>query len=177
VTIMEFDQWLGSSCAIWRPCRRSPSRARFRAAAERLGYTQSAISQQIATLEKVVGTKLIERPRRPARRLSHGGGQARCSGTRRRSWPGSTGEGRRRRAGRRRRGARCASHVPERRRAHPAELVARFRTEWPDVEVRLMESATDQELLASIERGDLDVSFVMPPLPDGPFALEVYTHI
>src|SRR6185437_5627768 len=33
--------------------------------AVRLGYTQSAVSQQIQTLEKIVGDKLVERPGGP----------------------------------------------------------------------------------------------------------------
>src|SRR3954467_12551190 len=34
----------------------------FAAAAEALGYTQSAISQQIAALERTAGLRLVERP-------------------------------------------------------------------------------------------------------------------
>ena len=37
----------------------------FGRAAEALGYTQSAISQQIQTLERIIGERLLERPGGP----------------------------------------------------------------------------------------------------------------
>jgi DNA-binding transcriptional LysR family regulator len=45
----------------------------------------------------------------------------------------------------------------------------RFLREWPSVELELTESASDEELLRYVERGDLDLAFAMPPLVDGPF--------
>jgi DNA-binding transcriptional LysR family regulator len=49
-------------------------------------------------------------------------------------------------------------------------LVSRLRASHPGVEVGLVESESDDELLAAVERGELDLAFALLPLPDGPFA-------
>src|SRR6186997_1577116 len=62
---MELDQWLGIELRHLAALQAVAAEGTFRGAAAQLGYTQSAISQQIATLERIVGTKLIERPGGP----------------------------------------------------------------------------------------------------------------
>src|SRR3954471_19063549 len=65
VTIMELDQWLGVELRHFAALQAIAEEGTFGRAAQRLGYTQSAISQQIATLEKIVGEQLLERPGGP----------------------------------------------------------------------------------------------------------------
>ncbi len=50
----------------------------------------------------------------------------------------------------------------------PAAL-QRFSAAWPRVEVRLTDAVDDRDLLALVERGELDLTFVSFPLPEGPF--------
>src|SRR4051812_50029451 len=65
VTIMELDQWLGVELRHFAALQAIAEEGTFGRAAQRLGYTQSAISQQIATLEKIVGEQLLARPGGP----------------------------------------------------------------------------------------------------------------
>src|ERR1043165_5375294 len=50
-----------------RVLREVAVRGSFSAAAEALAYTQSAVSQQVAALERETGTRLVERGVRPVR--------------------------------------------------------------------------------------------------------------
>jgi DNA-binding transcriptional LysR family regulator len=141
----------------------------FGRAAQSLGYTQSAISQQIAALERIVGQQLIDRPGGPrpvtltdagVLLLTHARGinarlmaaqadlEALGNGD---SGPLSIG-----------------TYQSVGARVLPT-LLATFRADWPKVDVRLVESADDHELLELVERGDVDVTFCVFPLTQGPF--------
>ena len=168
---MGFDQWLGIELRHLAALQAVAEEGTFRGAATRLGYTQSAISQQIATLEKIAGAKLVERPGGPrAVYLTEAGRlllrhaaaivarlQAAQSDMAA-MLDGGAGT------------LRVGTFQSAGARIIP-ELVRRFKEQWPNVEVRLIESVSDPELLSFVERGELDLSFVMPPLPDGPFEM------
>src|SRR5260221_8750823 len=61
----ETDRWLGIELRHLAAIDAVETEGSFGRAAIKLGYTQSAISQQIATLERIVGEQLIERPGGP----------------------------------------------------------------------------------------------------------------
>jgi DNA-binding transcriptional LysR family regulator len=140
----------------------------FAAAARRLGYTQSAVSQQIAALERILGVRLLERPRgrRPAVThagvlvLRHGSAMlARAQAVEADLAAAANGTIATLRLGTYQS---MGVHVLPR-------LLPRLHALHPQVDVRLLESASDVELLELVERGELDLTFCMLPLEDGPF--------
>src|ERR671928_2125249 len=62
---MEADSWLGLELRHLTALKAIAEHGSFGRAARALGYTQSAVSQQIAALERAVGEKLVERPGGP----------------------------------------------------------------------------------------------------------------
>jgi molybdate transport repressor ModE-like protein len=141
----------------------------FAAAAAALGYTQSAISQQVAALERAVGHRLVERP-----------------GGRRRVWLTDAGEALLKHAdaiiahvhaaasdlsalstgnaGR----LRVGTYQSVGARILPP-VVRDFIAGYPDITLELRESADDSELFGALERAELELSFGLLPAPEGPF--------
>jgi DNA-binding transcriptional LysR family regulator len=166
---MEPDRWLGVELRHLIALEAVAREASFGKAAVSLGYTQSAVSQQIATLERIVGEKLVERPGGPRKvSLTEAGEMllrhaqaivSRLSAAEADLDALSNGQ-----AGAVRVGVyqSVGEHILPR-------LMQRFVESWPRVDVRLHESANDVDLLALIERGELDLSFADLPLPEGPF--------
>src|SRR5205814_7273314 len=64
-SIMEPDRWLGIELRHFLALEAVAREGSFGKAAASLGYTQSAVSQQIAALERIVGQRLLERPGGP----------------------------------------------------------------------------------------------------------------
>ncbi len=141
----------------------------FGAAAASLGYTQSAVSQQIQTLERAVGERLVERPGGPRRVSLTEAGEVLLRHAERvvagmeAAWADlralSAGE-----AGT----LRVGTYQSVGARILP-DLMRRFVAERPGVEVQLTESTFDQELLDQVERGETDLTFTVLPFAGGPF--------
>ncbi|MGH2935834.1 MAG: LysR family transcriptional regulator [Gaiellaceae bacterium] len=141
----------------------------FGRAARELGYTQSAVSQQIAQLERSVGQQLVDRPGGPRRvELTEAGrlllrhadaivaqldaAQADMAALA----EGAAGP------------LRVGILQSVGARILPA-LLRRFGEEWPRVQVHVREEADTDQLVRLVERGEVDLAFAEVPLPEGPF--------
>lgn len=166
---MQTDDWLGLELRHLIALKAVAEEGSFGRAAKRLGYTQSAISQQIAVLERIVGQRLVDRPGGPRPISITEAGQLLLTHA-----EGITARLRAARADLSALGAgdagplRVGAYQSVGARILPT-LLGRFGADWPKVEVTLVESADDRELLRLVESGDVDLSFVVYPLRPGPF--------
>jgi DNA-binding transcriptional LysR family regulator len=168
-TITAPDRWFGVEVRHLAALDAVARAGSFGRAAEALGYTQSAVSQQIATLERIVGERLVERPGGPRRvSLTEAGELLRrhaeaivarfdaAQADMAALHAGETGS------------LRIETYQSVGARVLPA-VMRRFLADWPGIEITLGESRTDAELYEGIENGTVDLAFGSPPLPEGPF--------
>ena len=166
---MKPDGWLGVELRHLAALQAVAREGSFGGAAVALGYSQSAVSQQIAALERIVGERLVERPGGPrpvsltdAGRLLLGHADrivARLEAAQADLAAYSEGS-----AGT----LRVGTFQSVGARVLPRVLLE-FATAWPLVSIQLTESTDDSELLGLVERGELDLTFVMLPVEEGPF--------
>ena len=139
------------------------------AAAKTLGYTQSAVSQQISRLEALVGQRILNRSAgsrsttlTPAGRVLLQHAESLRATLERASADidalarGLTGI------------LRVGCYESVGGALLPAVLDG-FTRDFPDIQVALTEVADDGELLERVDRDDLDLTFVVFPLAEGPF--------
>jgi DNA-binding transcriptional LysR family regulator len=141
----------------------------FHGAAEALDYTQSAISQHVMALEGALGVRLFDRGRgRRTVELTEAGRLLlkhvetitdRLAAARADLLAYAAGETGTLRVG---------VYQSVGTRVLPA-IIGRFGREWPDVEVQLVEAASDEGLMDLIDPGKLDLTFGVLPIPEGPF--------
>ena len=165
----EHQSWLGIELRHLAALEAVAREGSFRRAAKSLGYVQSAISGQIAALERAVGRRLVERTR--------GGGRIELTEAGRLVLQHSDAILARLHAAQADVAALASGQAGELRvgitqsvgvRILPA-LMRRFTPDWPDVRLRPTEAASDLPLYEAVERGDVDLSFVELPTPPGPF--------
>jgi molybdate transport repressor ModE-like protein len=164
---MKHDSWLGIELRHFAALEAVASQGSFGRAAEQLGYTQSAVSQQIATLERIVGEKLIERPGGPRAVSLTEAGQlllrhaesivARLQAAQADLQALRAGE-----AGT----LRVGTFQSVGARLLP-EIMRRYRAQWPAIGV-VLEELVDEDIVGALERGELDVGFVLLPVGDAP---------
>jgi DNA-binding transcriptional LysR family regulator len=169
---MEPDRWRGVELRHLVALDAVGRHRSFGLAARELGYTQSAVSQQVAQLERVVGQKLVDRPGGPRRvdltdagrlLLRHADAIVAQLDAAKADMAalaeGAAGP------------LRVGIYQSVGARILPA-LLRRFRREWPRVEVDVREETDAADLLRLLEHGELDLTFADLPLPGGPFESE-----
>lgn len=143
----------------------------FTGAADELGYTQSAVSQQVAALERAVGAPLFDRPGGPRRvRLTPLGevfvGHARAIVARVQAAQADvaavlSGD----------RGALRVAILQSVGTKVLPRLLRRYREERPGVDLMPSETVDLHSMAEGVESGEFDLAFTQLPMPDGPFAV------
>jgi DNA-binding transcriptional LysR family regulator len=169
-------EWIGLELRHLAALRAIADEGSFKGAARVLGYTPSAISQQIASLERIVGTEVVAReqgrkalgPTEAGRiLLSHLDAiVARLNAAKVDVEDLAKGVG-----GHLRIGAYESVGV----RIMP-EVIRRFLAGHSKMRIEVVDASIDLDLLRSLERGILDLAFTTPPIPAGPFESRTVLH-
>jgi DNA-binding transcriptional LysR family regulator len=163
------DGWLGVELRHLITLTAVQEERSFRGAAKRLGYVQSAVSQQIADLEELVDARLVERTRGHAGvDLTESGRVLLRHAERILSQLGAAQADLRSLEKGNRLGVRLGLHQSLAARLLPHTLT-RLDEHAPGVQLRASEELSESELFRLVEEGELDIAVAELPLESGPF--------
>lgn len=137
--------------------------ASFHGAARRLGYSQPAVSQQLATLERIVGTQLVNRPRVSQPLTLTDAGERLLVHARAVQMSLATAQSE---LGTGRVQVRVGTYQTVSSLLLP-HVVRELERRAPDVEIVLDDRPVDTVLVQALERGEIDTCFVDLPLRVG----------
>jgi DNA-binding transcriptional LysR family regulator len=144
----------------------------FHRGAARLGYSQSAISQQVAALERAVGTRLLDRSGGSRTVVPTDAGRVLIAHAKAITARLASAEDELATlASPRHAVLRLGSDATASARVVP-EALARLGDEWDETCVQLAQAASEVDLLRRLERGELDLAIVHLPILRGPFGFE-----
>ncbi len=165
----ERDRWQGIEFRHLAALAAIGRERSFSRAADVLGYSQSAVSQQILVLERIVAERLVDRPGGPVpvrltaageRLLEHAEAIVSRLAIARADLAaladGATGS----------LSVGCFQSAGAR---ILAPMLGTFATRSPGIGLTLREAADDGALLSAVGAGELDLTFVVFPLQDGPY--------
>ncbi len=140
----------------------------FGKAATRLGFTQSAVSQQVAALEQMVGQPLFDRPSGPRRPELTAAGEMMLQHANALIEAVELAEHDLDRFGRGVSGKLAVGTFQSISARVLPLIFRRLHQEAPDVEVTVVEEDADQDIrIGSLRRGDIDLAFIVgDPHPD-----------
>lgn len=173
-TISQSDRLLGIEFRHLAALEAIVETGSFAAAARRLGYTQSAISQQVAVLERATELQLLERPggRRPVTATEAGERLLRHAGRATAALRAAEADLRALKEGDA--GTlRIATLQSVGVRVIPP-VMRRYVERRPAIEVKLVEAAHDR-LVELLVRGELDLAFVADPVEQSIEQMHVLT--
>ncbi|HZA01465.1 MAG TPA: LysR family transcriptional regulator [Hyphomicrobiaceae bacterium] len=163
------DNWQSVELKHLRALRAVAETGTFWAAAAELNASLSTVSDHITNLETLLGQRLVERSRgRRTVTLTEAGrvllGHAEAIESRLRAAEADFRAYAAGHAG----SLRVGIYQSVANKVLP-EVLRRFRARWPQVDVEVTEAMVDYDLVEAVERGDVDLSFAIQPISEGPF--------
>jgi DNA-binding transcriptional LysR family regulator len=158
------EPWLGIEIRHFAALEALAGERSFHRAAARLGYTQGAVSQQLAALERAVGLKLVNRGGGSELTLTPAGDRLLVHVKTIRNRIQTAEQDLRAMA----LGSSGVLRLGVYQGIAPLlpRLLATFRTVCPDVRVAITDAPGDRELQEALQRDELDLAFVdMPVVP------------